>query len=159
MKRIFTNKFLFVLFPVILFLIFLLVFLITELAPEAEPVAPIGLVEQQTFEQEFSEVKDAVESTRSALETDSPNSLESLPDISISFSQSDYSENANMIHDQTMSMEEEIESSIRSGEEALSQFEFPSEEELEIEKPEPITEFSIPEVHMDTNIPSLPTLK
>ena len=159
MKRIFTNKLFFILFPVILFLIFLFVVLITELSPEAEPVAPIGLVEQQTFEQEFSEVKDAIESDHSAKETDNPSSLESLPDISISFSQSDYSENASMIHDQTMSMEEEIESSIRSGEEALSQFEFPSEEELEIEKPEPITEFSIPDVHMDTSIPSLPTLK
>ena len=158
MKRFFTSKLFFVLFPVILFLIFLLVVLITELSPEAEPVAPIGLVEQQIFEREFSEVKDAVESDHSAKETDNPSSLESLPDISISFSESDYSENAGLINNRTESMEERIESSILSGEEALSKFEFPTEEELEIVKPEPITEFSIPKINIDTSMPSLPSI-
>ena len=158
MKRLFTSKLFFVLFPVILFLIFLLVVLITGLSPEAEPVAPIGLVEQQNFEREFSEVKDAVESDHSAQETDNPSSLESLPDISISFSESDYSENAGLINNRTESMEERIESSILSGEEALSKFEFPTEKELEIVKPEPITEFSIPEINIDTSMPSLPSI-
>lgn len=156
MKRFFNSKLFFVLFPVILFLVFLLIVNLSSSQPESVPVAPIGLSEQKTFEEEFSETKTIVENDHPVQDPNYSSSLSKLPELSISFSAGEYADIAEKIETKSKQMDQNIADSISAGEDAMSQTEFPAEDELEIPELESLPEFQLPELKMDTCMPSLP---